>query len=119
MRFSRSEGFSLIEGVIALVIFTSGVLAVTQAFSSGLFISTDIEETTLAMTIASAKMEELKSTIFASLASSGPTPDVNFPNYNVSVTATGGEPKQVGVTVAWNGKNGQLSQSLTTLRANY
>jgi len=115
-----SHGFSLLEVLITIIIFTIGVIAIAQALSSGLFASTDIENVDLALNIAQAKMEEIKDTSFASLADSGPTTDPNFSNFNVTVNvAEGQDPMQIDTTVAWNVKGGQTSIVLTTLVANY
>ena len=115
-----SHGFSLLEVLITIIIFTIGVIAIAQALSSGLFASTDIENVDLALNIAQAKMEEIKDTSFASLADSGPTTDPNFSNFNVAVDIVESQnPTQVDVTVTWDVKGGQTSTTLTTLAADY
>ena len=81
--------------------------------------STDVENVDLALNIAQAKMEELKNTSFAGLSSSGPTADPNFSNFNVTVSVTGTDPKQIDVTVSWNVQGGSPTVKLTSLRANY
>ena len=117
----RPQGFTLLEVIITVALLTLGVIALSQAFSTGMLASTDVENVDLALNIAQAKMEGLKNTAFASLASSGPTADPNFSNFNVTVSVTGVDPKQIDVTVAWNVQGAQASTSvaLTTLRANY
>lgn len=114
------DGFSLLELMIALLIFTVGVIAIIWAFSAGMYAATDIENVDLALNIAQAKMEEIKDTSFASLADSGPAADSNFSNFNVAVNVGEGQnPMQVDVTVAWNVKGGSANITLTTLVANY
>jgi len=106
------SGFTLLEILITLIILTIGVIALTGAFSSGMFASTDVENVDLALNIAQAKMEEIKNTAFASLADSGPTADSNFSDFNVTVNvAEGQNPMQVDTTVAWNAKGGETSES--------
>ncbi|MBU4590244.1 MAG: prepilin-type N-terminal cleavage/methylation domain-containing protein [Candidatus Omnitrophica bacterium] len=113
-------GFSLLEVLITIIILTVGVIAITNAFSSGLLSSADIENVDLALNIAQAKMEEIKDAGYASLADSGPTSDPNFPNFNVSVNvAEGNNPMQVDVAVDWNVKGGQTGITLMTLIADY
>ena len=116
---SRKSGFTLLEVLLTLVLLTVGVTFLSQAFSTGMLASTDVENVDLASNIAQAKMEELKNTSFAGLSSSGPTADANFSNFNVTVSVTGTDPKQIDVTVSWNVQGGSPSIKLTTLRANY
>jgi len=114
------KGFTLLEILITIIIFTVGVIALTGAFTSGISAATDVENVDMALNIAQAKMEEIKDTAFASLADSGPTIDANFSNFNVTVdVAEGNNPMQVDATVAWNVKGGQSSITLTTLVVDY
>ena len=116
---NRKSGFTLLEVLATIVFFTLGFVALIQAFSTGMRAATDVENEDLALNIAQAKMEELKNTTFAGLASSGPTADANFSNYNVTVSVTGTDPKQIDVTVDWNVQGSSTNVVLTTLRANY
>ena len=113
------KGFTLLEILLAILLLAIGVVVLSQAWSVGLLASTDVENVDLASNIAQAKMEEIKNTSFASLASSGPTADAQFSNFNTTVAVTGTDPKQVVVTVAWNAKGGSTNVALTTLVANY
>jgi Tfp pilus assembly protein PilV len=107
------------EVLIATVVVTVGIVAVMGALGIGLFASTDIEDTDLALNIAQAKMEEIKNTAFASLADSGPTADATFPKYSVTVNvAEGQDPMRIDVTVSWGAKGGTASIMLTTQAAN-
>lgn len=115
----RNRGFTLLEILISLAILTVGAIALTHSFSAGMLASTDVENVDLALNIAQAKMEEVKNTAFASIASSGPSADANFPNFTTTVAVSGTDPKQVDVTVAWNVQGGSTSVGLTTLVANY
>ena len=117
---SHKRGFTLLEVLITIIIFSAGVIAICWAFSTGMSASTDVEDVDLALNIAQAKLEQLRNTAFASLVDSGPTADANFSNYNVTVNvAEGQNPMQVDVTVAWNVKGGSTNIVLTTLVANY
>ena len=116
----KRGGFTLLEILIALIILVGGVIAISRAFSTGLFATTDIENVDLALNIAQAKTEEIKNTPFANLSDSGPNPDPNFPNFSVSVdVAEGQDPMQVNVTVAWQTKGGETNVALITLVADY
>ena len=118
-RESSRRGFTLLEILGALLLLAIGVAALSESFSTGILASSDAENVDLALNIAQAKMETLKNTSFASLASSGPTADANFSNFNVTVAVSGTDPKQIDVTVAWNVQGGSTSVALTTRRANY
>lgn len=116
----RKRAFTLLEVLIATVIFTISVTAMIHALSSGIYAASDIENIDLVLNIAQAKMEEIKNTPFASLADSGPTADANFPRFSTAVNvAEGQNPMRVDVTVAWEVKGGQTSIVLTTLAADY
>ena len=116
----KKGGFSLLEVLVAIVIFTIGVTALMQALSAGIFATSDVEDVRLALNIAQDKMEEINNTSFASIADSGPTPDSNFTKFSVTVAAaTGNNPMQVDVTVSWNVKGKTANVALTTLVANY
>lgn len=117
---AKKRGFTLLEVLITLIILAVGVIAISQAFSAGLFAATDVENVDLALNIARAKIEEIKNTDFVGLVDSGPSPDPNFSNFNVTVdVAEGQNPMQVDVTVAWNVKGGQTGITLTTLVTDY
>ncbi len=114
------NGFSLLELMTALLIFTAGVIAIIWAFSAGMSAVSDIENIDLALNIAQAKMEEIKNTPFANLTDSGPAADSRFSNFNTAVNiAEGQNPMRVDVTVAWNVKGGSTNITLTTLAASY
>ena len=113
---TKDCAFTLLEILIALIIFSSGVIAIVWAFNRGMFASTDVENVDLALNIAQAKMEEIKNTDFLSLSDSGPTADPNFSGFDVTVNVAEGEnPMQVDVDVGWDVKGGSTSITLTTL----
>ncbi|MFA5275377.1 MAG: type II secretion system protein [Candidatus Omnitrophota bacterium] len=114
----KARGFTLLEVLLATLIISIGVVTLIWVFSSSLSATTGVEDMDLALNIATAKMEALKNTSFASLASSSSTADANFPNFFTTVEVTGTNPKQVVVTVSWNVKGGSTSIALTTLRIN-
>ena len=114
------RGVSLLEVLIALIILTVGTFAISQAFSSGLLASADVENVDLALNIAQAKMEQIKNTSFVSLVDISPTADSNFPDFTVALNvAESQNPMRLDVTVAWNVKGGQANVTLTSLVTNY
>ena len=114
------RGFSLLEFMIAMIIFTAGLIAVVQAFNAGFLSSEDASNVDLALNIAQAKMEQIKNSSFSSIADSGPAADANFSNFNLTVNAAEGQnPMRVDVTVNWNVKGGQANVALTSMVTNY
>lgn len=115
----RSQGFTLLEVLVTLVVLTGGMIALSQAINTGILASTDVEDVDLALNIAQAKLEEVKNTSFSNIASSGAAADSNFSDFTVTVDVSGTDPKTVTVTVAWNVKGGSTDVALTSLAANY
>ncbi len=113
------KGFSLLEILITLVLFATGISALVWAISAGLSASVNVEGMDLALNIAQSNMEDIKNKSFDTIVSEGdhgPTPDTNFPDYAVQVDiADGDDPMEVDVTVYWDVRGGQTSMTLTTL----
>lgn len=117
-------GFTLLEVLIAVVLFTVGTLALITALNSGIFSVSDVEKTRLALNIAQANMEMIKSKSFADIDTdteiSNLVSNLGFSGFTVSVNvAEGQNPMQADITVTWNVKGGQTNIVLTTLVANY
>ena len=67
MRFLRlskkRDGFSLVEVLIALVVFTAGILTIIRVFPTGLGIIRNSQNVTVADRLAEAELERLKNGI--------------------------------------------------------
>lgn len=119
---NKEEGFTLLEIILALAVFSASIIAVMRVFSIGIALSGEVEDMSLALNLAQKKMEEIKNTPFANIISSGPVPadsTAPFSRFNVRVDTTGVNPKQINATVSWNVKGGTTGITLTTLRTNY
>ena len=117
---SRKAGFTLVETMIAAVIFTVGVIAIIWAINAGIFAVTDVENVKSALNLAQAKMEEVKSTAYASIVSQPKAVVPGFAAFQqqVAVTTVQTGLEQVVVTVYWTVKGSETSIALTTLIAN-
>lgn len=117
----KKTGFTLLEILIAIVLFTVGVIAVVWIFSSGLVSSIDAENTTIAMNLAQGKMEEIRNLAFASIADEAKAAVSGFSGFQreVEVDDPVGDPttddlKQVTVTVYWTYQGGEVEVPLVT-----
>jgi Tfp pilus assembly protein PilV len=113
----------LAEIVVALTIITVGMVALLMAFTSALAGSRNIEEGNMALEIANATLEQLRSTAYTNLQSYTADSGTLFnglTGYTVTVTTTKpADPARIDVTVSWQGKGGAVGITLTTLAANY
>ena len=110
------RGFTLLEVMIALILFALAVIAILNAINTGIFGSGDVENIRAALNVAQTRVETIRNTPLASVVNSGPTADTNFPNLSVTVAVSGTDPKQVGVTVTWHVRGDPVSMTVTTLK---
>ena len=104
-RVQRRDGFTLIEILIAMGIFTAAILGVAISTTSVIKANQSSYSTTIAINLAQDKLEELKA-LPASLASGGPVTDtINGETFSRSWTVTSDSPitgmKRIDVTVTW------------------
>ncbi len=116
-RGGKKGGMTLLEILVALIIFTSGAVAVVRLLSEGLAAGVDAENTAIAAAIAQRRMEEFRNLDFDTGVVSEAKADVaGFTGFQRQVTVT--EPqtdlKQITVTAYWRAKGGEVSTSLAT-----
>jgi len=106
--------------LVTILLFSAGAAALAWVISAGVFASASSEAAKLALDIAQARMEALKDMSYTAIAaegSTGPAPDPNFPQYDVTRTvAAGADPMRIDVTVGWETRGGRASVTLTTQR---
>jgi prepilin-type N-terminal cleavage/methylation domain-containing protein len=113
----KRSGFSLLEILIALIIFTTGIVAIMGLFSQGLVGSVDEENTGIAVTLAQQRLEEIRNLDFdTGVVSEVKAAVAGFPGFQreVIVTQPQTDLKQLVVNTYWTDKSGEVSTSLTT-----
>ena len=120
-RFKR--GFSLLEMLLALTLFATGTLGTLELIHRSHIGAADGESSVIATHLAQRRLEELRTTLYANLASeakaaiSSPSGFTRF-SREVTVTTPYTDLKQIIVTVSWTGPGGEASVSLRTSRSN-
>ena len=115
-------GFTLLEMMLALVLFAVGTVAAMELFHRAQAGATDAENVMMATQLAQRRLEELRNVSYASLATeakatiTSPTGFTRF-SREVTVTTPYANLKQVVVTTYWTGVGGETSVSLQTYRS--
>ena len=106
--------------MIAAVLFTVAIIAIIWAINSGIFAVSDVENVKSALNLAQAKMEEVKSTAYASIVNQPKAVVTGFAAFKqqVAVTTVQTDLEQIVVTVYWTVKGSETNIALTTLIAN-
>jgi len=117
--------FTLLEIIIAIVLFTSAVTVMLGLLSGGMASGSDAESTVVAINLARKRMEEIRNFAFEDIAAEDKAVVTGFSNFQrqVEIDDPAGTPeidalKQVTVTVYWNAKGGELSESIITYISN-
>lgn len=109
--------------MLTLALVSAGTVAVAELFQRARIGSADGESSLIALGLAQRRLEELRNTSYASLASessatvSSPSGYSRFTR-SVTVTTPQTNLKQVVVTVSWAAPGGTASVSLQTYRSN-
>ena len=117
MALPKRGGFSLLEILVALIIFTTGIVAIMGLFSRGLVGSVDEENSGIAVALAQQRIEEMRNLDFdTGVVNEAKAAVSGFTGFQREVTVT--EPqtdlKQLVVNTYWTDKSGEVSTSLTT-----
>lgn len=113
------KGFTLVEVMIAILLLVGGIAASTFMVGRAMFATTDTEDFQQGLGLAQEKMESIRGTAFASIASEAKAAVSGWTGFSREVAVsepagTNSDFKQVVVTVYWNTVDGELSTSLTT-----
>ncbi len=118
-----TRGFTLVEIMIAVLLLVGGVAAATFMFGRGIGASTDTENVEQGVALAQEKMENLRGTAFAAIASEAKAAVSGWTEFSRDVVVsqpagTNTDFKQVIVTVYWQTTTGEVSTALTSYVAN-
>ncbi len=111
------KGFTLLEALIAVVLFTIGVVVIISLFSAALVSSVDPENTGIAITLVQKRMEEMLNLNFdTGIINEDKAPVSGFTGFqrSVAVTTPYADLKQVTVNVYWSYKGGETTTTLVT-----
>lgn len=114
------KGFTLLEVLLTLLLFTAGFVTLSLAVSQGLFVSGDSEASLVATSLAREKMEEIRGRSYSNIVNETKAPVSGFSPYRreVVVSTPMTNLKQVTVKVYWFNKDDELSVSLVTYVSN-
>ena len=122
MHLRKLSGFTLLEMLLAVVLFAVGSVVMLDLLHRAQAGSTGGENVLIATHLAAHRMEELRNMAYASLANearaavSDPTGFTRFERA-VTVTTPYTNLRQVVVTVYWQAPGGETSVSLQTYRS--
>ena len=119
----RLSAFTLLETVIAVVLFAVGTVAVVEVLHRAQAGAADGENVLIATHLAQRRLEELRNTAYASLANETKASIASPSGYSrfsrqVTVTTPYTNLKQIVVTVYWTPTGGETSVALQTYRSN-
>lgn len=117
---SRTSGFTLFEVLLTLFLITSGFVALSSAFSLGLFASGNSENLLVGTQLAQEKMEEIRNKTYANVVSESRAAVTGFTLFEreVVVTTPQTDLKQVSVNVYWFNKKDELNAQMVTYVSN-
>ena len=114
---SSIKAFSLLEILIAIMIFTVGTLSIMGLFNMGLFGSLDAENTSTALALSRRRLEEIRNLNFTTgIVNESKAAVIGFTGFQreVIVTQPQTDLKQVTVTTYWTAKANEVGTSLVT-----
>jgi len=114
------KGFTLLEVLLAVLLFSVGFVALLQIISVGLFAGGQNEDEITALYLAQEKIEELNNASFAGTSSESKAPVSGFPAFSRQVTVSTPQSNldQITVTVYWYAKNTETSFIMVTYVSN-
>lgn len=112
----RKSGFSLLEVLLAILLFTVGFVAIARVFSTGLFAESDTEKVLIATDLAQERIEYFRNLSYNNIVDEPQAPVPGFPLFSRQVDISDPRPglREVEVIVYYPTKPGENSISLFT-----
>jgi type II secretory pathway pseudopilin PulG len=104
MKDTRVRGFTIVELLVAVIIFVMTITALVMAFSTGLMAIRAARETSTAVQVAQQEIEDMRNTPFNGIATHGfPVPSLNTSGTVVIEPLEGEDSnmKKASVNVSW------------------
>lgn len=110
----KSIGFSLFELLLAIVLLSIGLVALVNAFSTGLLETSEAKHFAVAKNLAEEKLEQIRNISYAAVVSEARSFVSGFVDYErqLQVSQAQAGLKQVQIDVFWQAKGGEVSISL-------
>jgi Tfp pilus assembly protein PilV len=106
IRKGKSEGgFSILENMISMAIFSVGVLSISMLFTQTMTFTHNSEKLTVATNLAKGKLEELRNTPYANIVSGTDNDVVDNVQFDLKWTVANDSPvkgvRKVVMEVSW------------------
>jgi type II secretion system protein I len=105
------RGFTLLEILITLMLFSVGVIAVIGLFSNAMSAGSDAENTAMAMNLVQERLEEYRNKDYLSVVNEAKAAVSAYPLFQrqVTVTESPTDLKRIRVDVYWTVPGGETS----------
>ncbi|MBN1883425.1 MAG: hypothetical protein JW885_14755 [Deltaproteobacteria bacterium] len=122
-RMNSESGFSILENVISVAVFTVGVLSISMLFTQTMTYTHFSEKLSVATNLARSELEELRNTPYVNIESDSANSTVDSVDYDLSWVVTSDDPidgvKKVVMRVEWEDLRGEQDLEIETLISKY
>ena len=122
-KMNSESGFSILENVISVAIFTVGVLSISMLFTQTMTYSHFSEKLSVATNLARGELEELRNTPYVNIGSDSVSSTIDNVAYDISWIVTSDNPidgvKKVVMRVEWEDLRGEQDLEIETLISKY
>ena len=116
MLVNRKGGFSLLEVLLAILLFTVGFVAIARVFSTGLFAESDTEKILVSTNLAQERIEQIRNLSYNNIVDEPKAVVSGFPIFQREVIVSEIQPglSEIVVRIYYPTKPGEDSVSLFT-----